>query len=347
MKKLILFIFILNAFSFLYAQKVQKADIKCQVSLTPLIIISKSHLVDVEISSNYQNRIDDANAKIQAIRDEKTSRTNTEKVARVIMGSGSGPDPDDIFVPTLIGEESVPYINIPGYTEDNTATAKIKLVFSGVDFGTESSAELPYKPAKANVTIFNDKGEKCFDGILADVQAFSVYKRGTYEKLKVSYQKGEEKGKADAFKMINDYLAKNYGYYDYKGERRFYDVQDKKQTYPEYHAAIENVRSFFAYISVPSKKATGEKALKEAIATWEEALKELDKTAKDARINKEIGAITYLNLAEAYIWLNEFDKAREAVAEYKLLSNSYKNGEVIVTSFLNDYQKRYEAFLKY
>ena len=46
--------------------------------------------------------------------------------------------------------------------------------------------------------------------------------------------------------------------------------------------------------------------LKEAIVIWEDLTPEIDKKNKDAKINADA---TYLNLAEASIWVNDFDKA--------------------------------------
>jgi tetratricopeptide (TPR) repeat protein len=329
------------------AQKPEKVDVDYQMSRYPLTLISKDNVVDIEISSSYQELIDARKAEVQAIKDEKASRGTGERVARVLVGISDDKKPEDVFIPTLVGEESVSAIKVPGYTESKEAKGKITLVFSPMEISGETSASFLYKPLKSSIVITNDKGNKCYEGVLGETNSSITYSKGSFENRQEAYRKAEDRAKTESFKIINGYLAQNYGYTQVNSRRRFYDVKDKKQQYPEYHKAIEKVKVAFAYFSVPSKKEVKETSLKEAIGIWEEALKELNKSDKKARINSEVGAVTYINLAEAYLCLHEFDKAREALVECGLLSKKYGKAAILVRSFLEDYVKRYETYMSY
>tara|TARA_B100000809_G_C15007138_1_gene483638 strand:+ start:436 stop:654 length:219 start_codon:yes stop_codon:yes gene_type:complete len=45
------------------------------------------------------------------------------------------------------------------------------------------------------------------------------------------------------------------------------------------------------------------------IAIWETALEESNPGDNKSRINKKITALLYVNLAEAYMWMDDFDIA--------------------------------------
>ena len=347
MKKVILLLTVVALGAEVSAQKPEKVDAAYQMSMYPLTLISKDNVVNIDISSNYQELIDERKAEVQAIKDEKASRGTGEKVARVLVGIKEERNPDHIFIPTLVGEESVVAIKVPGYTESNDAKGMVKLVFSPMEISGETNASFLYKPLKASVIITNDKGNKCFEGVLGETNTSITYTKTAYEKRQEAYRKAEDKAKTESFKIINSYLAQNYGYTPVSSSRRFYDIKDKVHQYPEYHNAMEKVKTAFAYFSVPSQKELKENSLREAIGIWEEALKGLDKNDKKARINSEVGAVTYLNIAEAYIWLHEFDKAREALVKCSLLSKSYAKTANNVRGFLEGYVKRHETYMSY
>jgi len=221
------------------------------------------------------------------------------------------------------------------------------VVFYPMEISKMEAAQFYYSPLKADVTIINDKGETIYGGSFGAIKGAYTYAITSSEKLEDSYKKAEVKAKEETLRQINVFLKEEYGYVKMKDDRSFFDIKDKKHTYPEYHTALEKVRSAFPFANVPSKKAAFETSLKEAIAIWEESLTHLDKTNKDAKINKEVAAITYLNIAEANIWLNQFDKAKEALGGYKALDEDYNKAYNKVSSFSDDYAKRYTAYTTY
>jgi hypothetical protein len=347
MKKVFLLIGLMICAINTYAQSPQKVDVKYQLTMYPVNILSKDQVVDVQVSSNYQDLIEKRKSERQAIIDEKAGKGTGEKVADFFFGSKSDEkDPDAVFIPTLIDEEAVSAIYVPGYTESNDAKAKIQIIFSPLEITAQTAKSFNYTSLKATVIVTNDKGQKIYEGVLGGNDFPTNYTLSS-QKVNEGFRIAEGTAKGKTIKIINDYLARNFGFTQVNDERRFYDVKDKKIQYPEYHSAIEKIKTAFAYFSISTKQDAKITALQEAITIWEEAVKALDKTDKKARINTEIAAITYLNIAEACIWLNEFDKGREYLAECQLLGKDYLKESNKVLSFLEGYAKRYNAYMNY
>lgn len=84
--------------------------------------------------------------------------------------------------------------------------------------------------------------------------------------------------------------------------------------------------------------------LRRALETWQEAVKGLDKTNKKARINADIGAGLYLNIALVGTLLHEFETADKALHEIELhdeFKNSFKKTGEELRAFYNDERTRH------
>ncbi|MEO1652235.1 MAG: caspase family protein [Bacteroidota bacterium] len=81
----------------------------------------------------------------------------------------------------------------------------------------------------------------------------------------------------------------------------------KSYDYPEYNEAYNKAREGLSQLE--TNPSIAQKSIREAIAIWEKASTEINLDDKKARINKKVAVETYLNLAWAHVWLNEFDKA--------------------------------------
>ena len=73
----------------------------------------------------------------------------------------------------------------------------------------------------------------------------------------------------------------------------------------------------------------------------------LDKNNKDAKINKYVAAATTLNLAVAYAWLKDFNKAYDFLEDHKALDENYDNTYNADLKFIKNYSERYNKFSKY
>jgi hypothetical protein len=334
-----------------YAQKTDKNNIDIEIEMSPRMLISKDKGVNIEVTNNYTELVNSRRAEVDKLKSEQANKgTGTKLLEHALKKRGydpKNPTPESIFIPTLVGEELVPQIQVPGFTENNLAKGRIKIVFYPLEISNQTASSFYYQPLKADVTIVNDKGANIYQAQLGNIKGANTYNIPPTENLQESYFKAEAKAKKEAIDIINNLLKTEFGYVKLKDSRRFFDVKDKKHQYPEYHSTLEKIKSAMAYISIPSKKQEVEKLFQESINVWEQSIKELDKNNKDAKITKNIAAATYLNIAEANIWLHSFEKSESALAEYKLLDEDYSNAADDIKKLLADYSARYNSWVNY
>lgn len=300
-----------------FAQKTDKTKIDYELEMPPVELISKEKKTDVIIDYAYRSKVEASGAetaerKEQAAKDkaEYDKKNYGEKLlATKVMGEAkpTGYYNNNSFIPTLFPEETVKaQIVIPGYSKVPGSKGSITVLFSELSYTVDpSKTKINYNPLQVVLTIVNDKGATVYSGsvpnnwITRTTNSVTPY---DLEKNMTSTLKGAEtSAKNLAVENINTYLKINYGYNVVKNDRSFFDVKDKKQTYPECHEAIEKVKNAFVYINMPAKQDVMIAKLKEAVAIWEKDLQELDKNNKDARINKDVAAALYLNIAETSI----------------------------------------------
>lgn len=348
---------------FATAQKTDKINVDYQLEMFPVELISKEKkfdvLVDYEYRSKSETASDDiADKKEQAAEDKAAydKKNYGEKLLSTkVMGEAkpTGYYNNNSFIPTVFPEESIKgQINIPAYIKTPGSKGSVTILFSELSYTVNPPKTLiSYIPLQVVLKIVNDKGVTVFsNGIGGNWRTLTTASvtPADLEKNMTSTLKGAEaNAKNVAIENINTYLKINYGYNLVKKDRSFYDIKDKKQSYPECHEAIEKVKNAFVYVNMPDKQDVMIAKLKEAVAIWEKDLKEIDKTNKDARINKDVAAALYLNVAEASIWTKDFDKAYEALASHKVLDEDYSRVYKDISEFLKDYSTRYNKYTQY
>jgi hypothetical protein len=351
MKTTITSLLVVASMATAYAQKTDKNSFKYEIELTPKNLISKTKNVDIEISSNYSDLTESRKAEVEKLKAQEASKKlGTKMFEKAISNTvfdPKNPTAESIFVPTLVGEETVIRIKVPGFTENNSSQGKIKIVFHSLRIINETTASFDYTPLLADVTIINDKGVTIYSGVIGEIKGAINYTIPTGEKRQASYMKAEQKAKDETIEMINKMLKDDFGYLSLKDERVFFDIKDKKFQYPEMHLALEKVKTALTYINIDSKKQEVENLFKDALKIWEDAIKTVDKQSKDAKINKDNAAALYLNIAEANIWLHDFEKSKIAIAEHKLLGEDYSKTLSNEEKFLTDYSTRFNSWTNY
>lgn len=345
------------------AQKTDKINVDYELEMYPVELISKEKKFDVIVDYEYRSKVEASSAetaakKEQAAKDkaEYDKKNYGEKLlATKVMGEAkpTGVYYNNSFIPTIFSEEAIKgQVNIPGYMKTPGAKGTVTILFSELTYTVDpSKTKISYKPLNVTLNIVNDKGATVHSGGIfgnyGTITTNSVAPN-ELEKNMVSTLKGAEtNAKNIAVENVNTYLKINYGFNVVKKDRPFFDIKDKKQSYPECHEAIEKVKNAFVYVNMPAKQDVMVAKLKEAIAIWEKDLTELDKNNKDARINKDVAAALYLNIAEACIWTKEFDKAYEALASHKALDEDYSRTYKDISEFLKDYSARYNKYTQY
>lgn len=81
----------------------------------------------------------------------------------------------------------------------------------------------------------------------------------------------------------------------------------KKHRYPEYEEAL--VHGLSGYKNIYLDKTKSISSFNKAINIWEKALEEYDPNNGKARINREVAWYTMLNIGEAYLWIENYEKA--------------------------------------
>lgn len=149
-----------------------------------------------------------------------------------------------------------------------------------------------------------------------------------------------------SMKYIQEQLNDKFGYTTQKQNTtlRIYSV--KKVAYPEYQEAYSAAAEAYPKIGDLSKKAEVLAAFNKAITAWENALAQSNLTDKKARINKKVTISTHYMLAEAYMWIENFEKAESHLAKMDALDpgGPEKKWAKELKILLNDQKSRIGAY---
>lgn len=108
------------------------------------------------------------------------------------------------------------------------------------------------------------------------------------------------------YNLIND----NFGFQAKTYQTEIYTVKKhKNHSYNDLVDAYSYANSGYALVINDKQHTQAMAQIKKAIAIWEKALTESNINDNKSRINKKVTALLYCNLAEAYMWINDFVKA--------------------------------------
>jgi hypothetical protein len=144
----------------------------------------------------------------------------------------------------------------------------------------------------------------------------------------------------EANRLLNDYL----GYPIKNIALDIYTVKKfKGMDYSDFIKAYTLAKQGYVSISNESQKYVTAQ-LKKAIAIWEEAEKESYIQDRKARVNKKVTGIVYVNLARAYLWSKDFNKADYYIQKAISLGVSkYKNQAQRLQPMVDSMRKRHDA----
>ena len=91
----------------------------------------------------------------------------------------------------------------------------------------------------------------------------------------------------------------------------------KKYNYTEHEEAL--VHAVSGYKNILHDKAKSISSFNKAISIWEKILEEYKPNDKKAKINREVAWYTMLNIAEAYLWTENFEKADEYFSRMEMV----------------------------
>lgn len=157
--------------------------------------------------------------------------------------------------------------------------------------------------------------------------------------------KAKEKTLSDNLKAANERINTLFGYSVKKRSTSLFFVEPKKYTYEEYQQALEQIVSGYNALKIDKPAAT--EKINKAIELWSGALKESTPSDKKSRINNDVTVATYLNLAEAYMWVDNYEKAEECLLKLMSLDVSRKERKFSeeLAELIKDQRERYKASL--
>ncbi|PCJ25840.1 MAG: hypothetical protein COA97_07105 [Flavobacteriales bacterium] len=145
----------------------------------------------------------------------------------------------------------------------------------------------------------------------------------TESRLKANYEKGKSKfesksksqytkgGLKDASNYINRALFFTY----IPQNLVIYYVKSKKQDYSDLERAASVAKDGYGVVKNNVESKDGQSKLKQAASMWEKALTESNPSDKGARINRKVTLHISENLATAYLYMMEFEKAKNVISK--------------------------------
>ncbi len=116
--------------------------------------------------------------------------------------------------------------------------------------------------------------------------------------------------------ILNNFLNSNYAFKKISYESTAQLVKDKKQDYSDLNNAYLAMLEGYNTLAEGYDKAAAKPKIAEAIAIYEKALLESEMDNKKARINEEVTLAIYWNLIEAYIWNDDYAKAKSLYTKF-------------------------------
>ncbi|MDQ3047100.1 MAG: hypothetical protein M3R27_06090 [Bacteroidota bacterium] len=249
-------------------------------------------------------------------------------------------------------------VNLSGYESDEPKIGTQKKSQKGAD---GKSIEVDVFVYKFNyrhlfkVKIIQPDGKYLMDevyGPTTDYVAYTSKDFPTQAELETWWKlnKGMEAGRIqetivnNQLKLFNNYINNQYGYVNASRNVTLAFV-DEKTLYDDIKEGMNHAKNGYAVIGKQITYAQGEDYLKKAIDKWETALKESNPKNKKARIDEDVTEMLLMNIAEAYVWLNEFTRAQENITRAQAFKMSSKERALVagIKSFLTDQNARFTA----
>lgn len=257
-------------------------------------------------------------------------------------------------------------INLEGFTKGDGG-ATIKIVFEGLKnsavekkvTGTGAATKYEYyakyeMPAVLTVEvpgqgiIINENinyGQKSKLINKYDSEyGFKYWRIDNYNQFWVTLQQQEL---TSILSTINNIINDRCGFPTKSYATEIYTVKKHKgQNYNDLIDAYTKAKAGYDLIYKDVSKSDAIKKIKQGCAIWEKALQESDVNDNKARINDKVTALIYVNLAEAYMWMDEWSTADGYIQKAKIMSvaaGKYKREAEDIESFMKYLKDRYTA----
>ncbi len=122
-----------------------------------------------------------------------------------------------------------------------------------------------------------------------------------------------------SLKAANALINDKCGYPKRTRSTEIYTVKKHKgHDYSDLIDAYTNVKSGYDLLFKDVDRKSAIAKIENGIEIWEDALEETNPFDNKDRVNKKVTALLYANLAEAYMWINDFDAADNYLQKAKI-----------------------------
>ncbi|MCX6256771.1 MAG: hypothetical protein NTW49_02560 [Bacteroidia bacterium] len=319
-----------------------------------------------------------ADEKYDKEKKEYKEKSFKEKIVDKALGDNDKPNKESVekegikkpFIHKIFDKDflATTYIKLTGYEKSNNSNLIVTFVAHGVEWlepkinesYTNSSTGQPKKQyseeikyrSPVSVKVVSADGKTILDETVEKTNEYRSWSSNKYdsnEQLQANSDPEkvipglEQKILEDNLKIANEYLNEKCGSSIMQRKTILFNVESKKLDYSDYQQAyISAMEGYTLLIDNPSEAA---KKLQSSITIWENAMKESNPKDKKARVNEEITIATVFNLAEAYMWTNDFTKAKLIFAKSSTLDLSRKENKRIdeLKLMIDELKLRYEA----
>lgn len=273
------------------------------------------------------------------------------------------PDPEKPFLTEDVPTDAIAdMVKIPGFERSDNGV-KITIGFKGFDKGptkeTKSSTgeytySIMYKHP-IHVKIEDVNGSVVMDKVLPSsdgFQSFTTQKFKSQYDFKVWWMDNEEtfwqQRQKDVINKVvgnlNTMLANDLGYPVRSRTTEIYTAKDRNFDYTDLLEAYQSAQDGLLQLSSDRDKGAALEYLGKAVTQYNTILGQSDVNDKKARINKKVTAAMYCNIAECYMWMDDYSQAELylnkaanlGVGKYRRHGNNMK-------PFLLSQKKRFAA----
>lgn len=263
------------------------------------------------------------------------------------------------------------YLILDGYERKDENALKIAVTLHGFEYkepelktvtksetaGNGNSIDVPlyhwelmYKHPMT-VKLINPDGSLKEQVLIPELNNFALYKTPeSKNKHDLNFKKEDvlnvlvDKVVEDNMNLIKNHINGQYGKSLIERKTVLFNVlPKKKQNYDDFKSAFQN--AFDAYSQMEFNKNEALAKLSAAAQIWEKALTESNPEDRKSRVNKDVTMVAHYNCAEAYLWLNQFDKAYEHINKCTLFKPNNDEQKMIndCKVLIDDQNKRLQA----
>ncbi|MDC0105924.1 hypothetical protein OAJ52_08145 [Bacteroidia bacterium] len=347
----------------------------------PLFPMSGDKTYDVEVILPYENEViaqkeaiaaENKQLKEDAKQEKKdydNKKVGAKLVGKVLLGDSKPTGRAELveapFYQTIWSRDEIKSkVTIPGLEQKAGSAATITVFINRFNY-TYNAQHIPekgyyYRVNGTGTVTIEAKDE---NSTVVSNKTFSASKTGKGNDFQSKYFKSEYARDKDwnlnkeaklraiesnklktSMSQMAAYLKSNMGYNSVAYKGIVFTFKSKKHDYTTLNSAYPTSIEVYNMLNNYPLDQDTKGRIAEMTEIWKAEIENIDGGSKKARINAEVGEGLYLNLAFAYIWLEDFGKANVYLAKYKVLDPKGKNKVYkSVQTLLNDQKARFAA----